>query len=56
MTDRPCPFCGGTFLVVHKDMTAAPDYHVQIWCNTCDAMGPSARNEVEAFAKWNGRK
>mgnify|MGYP001329993143 CR=1 FL=1 len=47
---KPCPFCGGTKLDVSDE-----DY---VYCNTCDARGPSsyAENEEQSnYELWNER-
>lgn len=49
---KPCPFCGGTKLVV----TSGPLYKVicENWM-MCGIEGPRYMNRLEAIAAWNRR-
>lgn len=49
----PCPFCGGTDFQV--DIFIGRDPWAVIMCENCDAVGPSAENEEEAWKRWDNR-
>ena len=47
MKIKNCPFCGG------KAYAAA--IGAEVYCQSCRAIGPNARNRVEAIERWNKR-
>ena len=47
MSDKPCPFCGRTELVLYGGE--------RVGCESCGAMGPNADSEEEAWEAWNRR-
>lgn len=68
---KPCPFCGGTDLVI--DDGDGTDYSwkawIHIWCKKCEGSGPYAvpddnvaqdkrykATEAEAVRLWNRRE
>lgn len=47
---KPCPFCGGSFLVV---FSVRGGFYVA--CYDCFTHGPPKRNRKEAEERWNRR-
>lgn len=49
---KPCPFCGGTLLVIGQ--TTYNDFYY-VKCTECRAHGCEKREEAEALKAWNER-
>lgn len=51
---KPCPFCGGTNVVV-DEFWERYDEPYFIACNECGASGPYTHKKEEAIELWNRR-
>lgn len=52
MSHKPCPFCGKD----HSGSEAIGKSAYWISCYECEANGPSAETEGEAWRKWDERQ
>lgn len=54
---RPCPFCGGTsFQLRSWTEPVTKSTGDSVICMGCGAMGPMARDEMEACDEWDGEE
>ena len=55
---KPCPFCGGLNLddtCREQEQTGARRQYFYVYCNLCQACGPTDFRQDDAIEQWNLR-
>jgi Lar family restriction alleviation protein len=52
----PCPFCGRYDLQLRWEKIEKKSYFVDVICQNCQSIGPTAHSEKNAIKLWSKRK
>lgn len=60
---KRCPFCGGVAILESWEMSPYEKHHLdsldgmfyEVWCDDCQATGPTCLTEEDAINSWNKR-
>lgn len=60
---KVCPFCGGKPIIEVFEMSpyernnfdSIDGMYYEVWCDSCQAPGPTCLTEKEAMENWNNR-